>query len=242
MKFSIKIAAFSLFMAYSSLFSPLFAQQTKPKLYLIAGQGADYRLFQKYNFDDFDTTALNYIVPERGDNMASYARRLIAQMDTTQPFYLMGASLGGMLACEIAKVTHPEKVLIVASAKCRDELPLRFRFQKYIPLYKLFKGTTLKRFALAAQPIVEPESRLERPTFKAMLEAKHPDFMSRSIEMIVNWDNVVIPDNVVHIHGTDDHVIPLRRVKNAIVVEHGSHMMTLTRSAEVQPYVNQLLK
>jgi pimeloyl-ACP methyl ester carboxylesterase len=222
--------------------TPILAQNPKPKLYLIAGQGADYRLFHKFNFDDFDTTAIRYIVPDVNDNMTTYAQKLIAQMDTTQPFYLMGSSMGGMLACEIAKVTHPEKVLIIASAKCRDELPLRYRFQKFVPLYKLFKGETLRSFAMSAQPIVEPDSRRERATFKAMLLDKDPDFMSRSIGMICNWDNQHIPQNIVHIHGSNDHVIPLRRVKNAIVIDNASHMMTLTQSDVVQPFVNQLLK
>jgi pimeloyl-ACP methyl ester carboxylesterase len=217
-----------------------FSQTTKPRLYLLAGQDSDYRLFQKYNFERFDTTAICYITPEKGDDMATYARRLMAQMDTTQPFFLMASSLGGMLSCEMAKVKRPEKILMLAGAKCRRELPFHFRMQKYVPLYRLFGGRALKAFAVTVHFFLEPETRRERKVFRAMMHDKDPKFMTRGVAMIVNWNNTTLPDNIIHLHGSKDRVLPKRRVRHATIIKGASHTMALTRSAEIQPFLNLL--
>jgi pimeloyl-ACP methyl ester carboxylesterase len=218
------------------------AQIQKPKLYLLAGQDSDHRLFHKYNFDQFDTTAIHYIKPERRENLNHYARRLLTQIDTTQPFYLMGSSIGGMIACEMAKMTHPQKILILASPKCRKELPWRIRVQKHLPFYKIFSGKALKKIALWVQYALEPEGRSETPIFKTMMKDKDPDFMTRGVDMIIRWDNTAIPTNMLHIHGEKDHVIPSKNVKNAVILRKGSHLITITRSLEVQPFLDSLLR
>jgi pimeloyl-ACP methyl ester carboxylesterase len=217
------------------------AQIQRPKLYLLAGQDSDHRLFHKYNFDQFDTAAIHYIKPERHENLHNYSRRLLAQIDTLQPFYLMGSSIGGMIACEMAKMTSPKKILILASPKCRKELPWRIRVQKHLPFYKIFSGKALKKIALWVQYALEPEGRSETPIFKTMMQYKDPDFMKRGVDMIIRWDNTMIPPNLLHIHGEKDHVIPSKNIKNAVILPKGSHLITITRNAEVQPFLDSLL-
>jgi surfactin synthase thioesterase subunit len=69
--------------------------------------------------------------------MYSYAKKLSHQIDTTQPFILIGVSLGGMLATEMTDFIQPEKTIIISSAKNKYELPHRYRFQNIVPIYYL---------------------------------------------------------------------------------------------------------
>jgi pimeloyl-ACP methyl ester carboxylesterase len=217
----------------------LFSQTT---IYLFPGQGSDYRVFSKTVVPHhYDTVIINYPVPEKKMSMDEYAAQLIAQIDTSSSFILLGYSLGGMLATELSAVLKPEFTIVVSSAKQQYELPWRYRFQKQVPLYALFPKCLIKVGALLIQPLVEPDRKKEKATFKAMLKAKDSRFLKRSIYMIVNWDRVEVPANITHIHGTKDHTLPYRKVNTDYKVDKGSHMMILTESERINRILKKIL-
>ncbi len=121
--------------------------QERMRLYLLPGTGADHRLFHPLDLSGFDTVNVTLPVAQWGESMSHYAARVAAtQIDTTAPFALVGVSLGGMVATELAAQLQPEHVLIIASAKTREELPVGYRFARYLPLYRLVGGRTMRWF------------------------------------------------------------------------------------------------
>lgn len=223
----------------------LFGQMLKgqdPVIYLFPGQGSDERIFSNIRFDtSFKIVNILYPVPEKGTTMKEYALILKKQIDTTGEYSFIGVSLGGMLCSELADVLHPKKIIIISSAKCRKELPFRYRFQKNIPIYKLFPKGAIKFGARMLQPIVEPDRKKNKATFKSMLKNKNAKFLKRSVGMIIRWDKKTYKENIIHIHGTKDHTLPIRKTKPTIIIEKGSHMMTLTRAKEIEKILNSLL-
>lgn len=211
------------------------------RVYLLPGQGADGVLFSRLHLDHCDTFHIRYPVPLKNETFNAYAHRLAQQIDTTQPFYLVGVSFGGMNAVEMTKFLKPQKVILLSSVKCRKELPFRYKFQKVLPLYKLFPGKFYIRTTQMARYVVEPDCRPYDSLFRAMIMRKDPMFIKRSIGMIVNWDNATVPSNVVHIHGKRDHTLPARRIKNAWFLKEGSHMMVYTRADDISLLINQEL-
>ncbi len=221
---------------------PASLAQQKVRVYLIPGQGADYRLFNNLDLgNQVDTIHVTLSIPDKGMKMAEYARRLALQIDTSAPFVLIGTSFGGMLAVEMSHFLHPEKVILISSAKCRIELPFRYRFQRVIPVYKLFTGKGIKTGARIMQPLVEPDRRKEKSIFKTMLKAKHPKFMKRSVAMIMEWEREVCHKSVFHIHGDADHTLPVHHINADVVLAEGSHMMTLSRGDEVSKIIRKEL-
>lgn len=218
--------------------------QTKPmNIYLIPGQGGDYRLFNNLDFDEsVDVKYVHFETPAEGVTIKDYARVLATQIDTTSPFVLVGVSLGGMIATEMTEFLTPEKTIIISSAKTRNELPGRYRFQQNFPLYKLVSSSMAKVGAQILQPIVEPDRRKEKETFKSMLKAKDPEFLRRTIGMIINWSRAEYPKTIVHIHGNKDKTIPIRNVEYHYLVKGGSHMMVLTRGEEISQILHQILR
>jgi pimeloyl-ACP methyl ester carboxylesterase len=216
----------------------------KEKVYLLPGQGADYRLFSKLQIDSsrFDTIHIKYPEPVKKETMKQFAQRLIQQIDTCGEFYLIGTSLGGMLACEISEIKEPKGLILISSAKNKEELPFRYRFQKFIPVYRTISGNTLLWGAKKLQPLVEPDSKNNKEIFESMLEKKSAHYMKWTIHMICTWDKSSPPRNCLHIHGEKDKTIPIRRVKNPVLIENGSHMITLTRGEEVSAIINGYLK
>ena len=204
----------------------VFGQQ--PTVYLIPGQGSDYRLYNNLTIP-YDTVHVQYFTPSEVDSMESFAHQLAKQIDTTSPYGIIGVSLGGMLASEMKEFLNPEFVIVVSSAKCREELPARYRFMEKVPVNQIFSSEFYKNGALLAQPLVEPDRKLEEETFKSMLKDKDPDFLKRTAGIIINWNRKEAPEGIYHIHGNNDNTIPLRNVQADVVIEDGSHMMMLTK-------------
>ncbi|MBA2612125.1 MAG: alpha/beta hydrolase [Bacteroidetes bacterium] len=184
---------------------------------------------------------MSYPVPVKGASMKEYAIILSKQIDTTHDFYFIGVSIGGMFCCELAEILHPKKIIIISSAKCRKELPFRYRFQKNIPIYKLFPKKVIKFGARVLQPLVEPDRNKNKATFKSMLKNKNAALLKRSVNMIIRWDKKTYNGSIIHIHGTKDHTLPIRKIKPNIIVDKGSHMMTLTRAKEIEKILKSIL-
>jgi hypothetical protein len=146
-----------------------------------------------------------------------------------------------MLATEMADFLEPEKIIVISSAKQRKELPGRYRFQKVIPFYKIFPARAIKRGAKFVQPIVEPDSKNDRKVFLEMIENKDPDFLKRTINMIIRWKREEYREDIIHIHGDSDNTIPLKNVDYDYLIKDGSHMMVYTRAAEISALINKIL-
>jgi len=223
--------------------SSLLMAQDPPRLYLIAGHGSDHRVFQNLDFTGYDTVVLPFLIPERGEQMPAYARRMAARIDTTRPFALVGISIGGMIATEMADFLEPEAVVLIASAKERSDLPLRYRFQRHLPLYRLFPGQLLKRLTVLVQPWFEPGVRDYRELCRDMVMQKPPQLTRRGIHMIITWPRQAPPPGVplLHLHGPEDTTLPLKCIEEAEVVPGGSHMMALFRGEAVSARMRAFL-
>ena len=90
------------------------------KLYCISGLGADHRLFAHIAVPGYELVDVPWLPFPRTDTMATYAMKLAATMPDDAP--IIGLSLGGMLATEIAKRSPQRRVVIISSAKVRAEL------------------------------------------------------------------------------------------------------------------------
>ena len=214
----------------------------KIKVYLIPGQGADYRLFNQLKLGDkYDTVHIQFTTPPRKCSLSDYAQILLEQVDSSENFILIGVSIGGMIAVEMSEIIKPLQTIVISSAKCRQELPHRYRFMRFFPLNKLTPKSFYKIGAQIAQPIVEPDRKIGKEVFKAMLKDKKPLFFKRTANMIINWKRKTYSDGIIHIHGNNDHTIPLRKVKADYIIKKGSHMMVYTKGEEINELLSKLL-
>jgi len=215
----------------------------KTNIYLIPGQGSDYRVFQKLEFDTakFEVKHIKYLLPDEGMKMNEFAKKLANQIDTSKKFIIIGYSLGGMLATEMSSFLKAEKIIVISSAKSKDELPNKYTFQTKFPIYKLVNADLAKWGALNFQEIVEPDSKNEKEIFSSMLNDKNPEFLKRSISMIINWDREIYPSSIIHIHGNKDNTLPIENIDFDYLIPDGSHMMVLTRAKEVSVVLKDIL-
>ncbi len=216
--------------------------QQRCNAYLIPGHGSDERVFKNLVLpEEYTPHYIKYIVPDKDDTMFSYAKKLAEQIDTTQDFIIIGFSLGGMIATELTNTLNPQKTIIISSAKCRQELPGRYRMLKYFPTHKAFPAELVKQGAKVAQPLVEPDRKKEEEIFKAMLDDKDKVFMKRAVQLIVTWERDTYDDKIIHIHGENDHTLPDKNIDYDFLIDGGSHMMVLTKGEEITKVLNIVL-
>lgn len=214
----------------------------KINAYFFSGQGSDYRIFSKITLDsNYQLINIAMPIPSKNETIEEYSKSLISQIDTTKKYIFIGVSLGGMVCSELADIMHPERIIIISSAKCRDELPGLYQFQKYVPVNKIVPKGMVKIGAQILQPIVEPDRKKNKIVFKSMLKNKSSKYFKGSANMIVNWDKTDYNPEIVHIHGSNDHTLPVRNVHANYVVKGGSHMMTLTRGEELNSLILEIL-
>lgn len=219
------------------------AQNPKTNVYCLHGQGSDTRLFTHFRLDStaFNLYLITLPMPDCGGNMAQLATKILAEIDTTEAFILVGVSLGGMVAVEINEQFRAQKVVLISSAKSSKEIPFRYRFMHFLPIYRLIPRVLYKVGARLMQPIIEPDRRRQAAIFNAMLSDKNALFLKRSTRLIVDWQRTNSANNIVQIHGTKDHTLPIKKTHSDYTIKNGSHLMMLTEGEQLSALVNQIL-
>jgi hypothetical protein len=211
-------------------------------IYCIPGMGVDERLFKNLQVDNCQIHYIKWITPLKNESLPDYALRLSKQIDSSKPFALLGVSFGGMCATEIAKQLHPLKTFVISSCKIKEELPLKLTIWKYIPLYKIVSDIVYKRGAMIFRRQFGVSTKEQRERFKEMMDASPKNYFKGAVHCIMSWENKIIPISVVHIHGTADKILPIKKLKVKYVIEGGSHFMIINKAAEINQLINAELK
>jgi hypothetical protein len=212
------------------------------RVYLIPGLAVDERLFSNIRIDNAMLIRVKWITPFKNESLPDYARRLSAQIDPSQPFYLIGVSFGGMCAIEISKQLKPEKTILVSSAKGQADLPWYFKILRYLPMHLWLGDRFAVWMASNSKWLFGVKKGEQAELFYDMMRKAPKDYPRRAIDCIVTWENTECPENIVHIHGTRDRIIPIRNVKNCIKLEGGTHFMIMNSAEELNRMLNELLE
>lgn len=213
-----------------------------PAIYLVPGLGADGRLFHRLRLPEgYKFATIEWTPPDENDSLSSYAEKILQQVPLGEPFVLIGVSLGGMLAVEMAKIRKPEKVILISSAKTRSELPTYLRWLSKTKIHRLYPTTWLTEAFILIRPFFGKMPPREYELFKDMFKNVGEEFIDWAKVAVMEWQNEEVPDNLYHIHGTADRILPIKYIKNCTPVQGGSHYMIITKSGEVSRLVQEFL-
>jgi len=211
------------------------------KIFLIPGLGADHRIYQHINLQGHEVVNVEWLEPETTDNLAYYAQKLIDYYQIPAQSIVIGNSLGGMIAIEIAKKIELDKVILISSIKTADEAPSYFRFFRISKLHHLIPQKKITSLEFLIEYAFGGMSEEDQQLFKSMLRNTSPTFMQWALDAILKWDNHIIPKNVYHITGDKDRVFPYQRIKGAVIVKGGTHIMIFDKSKEINTWLKNIL-
>jgi pimeloyl-ACP methyl ester carboxylesterase len=207
-------------------------------IYCISGFGADERVFENLDFGENEVHFISWKIPEKKEPLFSYAKRMSEDIIYPDPI-LIGLSFGGMMSIEIAKIISVQKVILISSISTFHELPL---FMKIAGKLRLNKLIPMKPY-----PILEPlenynlgvETKEEKKLLKEYRKNLNLQYSNWAMDQVVNWKNDWIPPHLVSIHGTKDHIFPIRYIqKPDYIIRGGGHLISMNNSEEV----NKILK
>lgn len=211
----------------------------KTPIYLISGLGADERIFRRLDFGAYKPVYIPWISPAPKETLSQYAIRLSAVINTENPL-ILGISFGGMIATEIARHRKDASVMLISSAKNKRELPVLYRLAGRLSLHYFIPVRWLKHANFITYTLFGMKSPEEKALLKSILKDTDSVFLKWAIQAIISWKNERNPDAFVHIHGTDDLILPCSNIKHVnFKIKNGGHLMIYTHAKEISEILRQ---
>ena len=203
-------------------------------LYFISGLGADKRVFQKLQVPEpFIIHHLEWMPVNQEDGLSQYCSGLIDQINLNEPFILIGLSFGGIVAMELSRQIEPVQTVLISSISRPEEVGKIFmvlkklKAQKIIPVHLFLKPSRILFRLFGAH------TNEEKDLLKNILRDTDPLFFKWAIDRMFSWKNEWRPPGLIHIHGTNDKILPYNKNMQAIKVEGGEHLMVYSKAEEI---------
>ncbi len=210
------------------------------RIYVFSGLGADERVFKYLDFQDYDPVFIRWLQPTLNETIEHYSERLLEQITTEKPI-LIGLSFGGLIATEVSKLIDTEKLVLIASAKTKKEIPFYYRWSGLLNLHKFLPSRLLKHPGFIANWFFGAKTSEDKRMLADILRDTDELFLKWAIDQLVKWSNKELPKNIQHIHGTNDRILPFRFVKADFSIKDGGHFMTVNKYLEVNQILRSLL-
>lgn len=193
--------------------------------YILPGMGASSNMYSGPWRDIQDCCFIDWPPSKNEISIADLAKRLINEYPIDQNDTLIGSSLGGMVALEIAHRTGSKRVFLIGSAINPDELSL---------LSKVLMPFASKTVVKISQYI----SSFSNDKIQQMYSKSELDFIVSMSVAIINWHGYNgNPKTINRIHGKKDYFITCP--ENCEIIEKGGHLIALTHARECVDFINR---
>lgn len=215
----------------------------KIHLYFVPGLAASKEIFKNIVLpaDVYEVHIIEWLLPEKKESLSSYAQRM-ATFVTQENAVLVGVSFGGVVVQEMAKYLQLQKLIIISSVKSKQELPKRFTVAKVTKAYKLLPTSIISSVGDLTKFAIGPRSKKRLRLYNEYLSIKDKDYLDWAIEKMVNWNRSEADKNVYHIHGDLDAVFPIKNIKDAMILEGGTHIMILNKGSKVSKMLQNIIE
>ena len=150
---------------------------------------------------------------------------------------LIGVSFGGVLVQEMSKLIPAKKVIIISSLKKRSELPRRLKLLQKLGLYKLLPTGRISRIDDFSRFNFHQTLKRKTELYNRYMRVRNEKYLNWAIKTVLHWKGSGDISNVVHIHGTQDEIFPIKHIDNCIPVEKGTHAMIITRAKRISEII-----
>lgn len=210
-------------------------QNDHPQLFLIPGMTPEYDVFARLSSLLPSARVVPFVEPHPSETLEQYAQRF--SMHLEPGCILIGASFGGLLAQEVARVMPVRGCVLISSVQSLDELPLLLRSWCRLPRHA---RACLMRFigqvCLRIPRVVRSRStvrlsKLSSPWHLWATEAAVEFLKARCAPQVTMF----------RIHGDDDATFPLSNLKLDqldLIIRGGTHVLPVTHPKELAAAIN----
>lgn len=194
------------------------------------GMAASSTIFENISLpkEQFEVYLLEWFVPKINESLSDYALRMTQEIKHENPV-LIGVSFGGILVQEMSEHIATRKVIIISSVKCNKELPRRMKVAKRTLAYKLIPTRLLSNVELLAKYTFGETVTKRIQLYEKYLRMRDKKYLDWAIENVILWKRCEPNPKVIHIHGLNDEVFPVKHIKEFIPVKNGTHIMIINK-------------
>ena len=193
-------------------------------------------MFQNFSFEGFEVVHVDWILPLENETLQNYALR-ISENIKDENAILIGLSFGGILSVEISKIKKFKKIFLLSSAKTKSEIPFYYRLIGKLNLLKKLPNSILKRVNSLTYLVFGAKTNAEKSLLEDIVRNTDNIFLKWALHQIMNWKNENYSENIVHIQGDSDFILPHIFVKYDYLIKGGTHFMTLNQSKAIETII-----
>ena len=215
----------------------------KTHIYLVPGLAASSRIFEHLKFpqEQFIIHYLEWLLPESiNENISSYAKRMCDKVLHKNPI-LIGVSFGGIMVQEMSKIITTKKTIIISSVKSKNELPKRLKVAKATKAYKLFPAKMVSNIENFTQYAFGSTAKKRVELYRKYLSMRNENYLLWAIYNVLHWEQEEPLPNIVHIHGNNDGVFPIKHIKQCRIIESGTHVMILNKAMQISKAIIEVI-
>lgn len=196
-------------------------------IYVLPGMGADSSMYRGEWRALENCTFLDWPDYRGETTLTAIAQRIVDGAGVRDGDAVVGHSLGGMVACEIARSRKLSRLILMGSATRKEEissvLALLHPLADYTPFEFLQKAAARLPGELAE-----------------MFSRSQADFLRATCLAIFRWEGLDAGTaQPYRIHGKSDRVIPCPRQHVHCVLE-GGHMIPVTHATDCVNFIRSL--
>lgn len=205
------------------------------RLYVLPGLAADARTFGQFSVPGMEVVPFTWVPPRKGESLSQYAHKLREQVQEDEPFCLLGVSFGGMIMLELAKIIRPQHTFLVSAAKTHREIPPYYRLIGFTPrllpywLWKRLMVRSRKKGAAVHDEFLE--------VLLTMIRESEGSLFRWSTSATLRWRNYTVPENLSHMHGQQDPLLPAKYMTPDVWVEDGTHYLINTHATQISQWI-----
>ena len=194
------------------------------------GLAASSSIFENIKLpeDEFEIMLLEWFMPLKNESLEEYAFRMTKNVKHENPV-LIGVSFGGILVQEMSKIINVHKTIIISSVKSNKEFPLRMKIAKSTMAYKLIPTQLLSNVEALAKYAFGETVTKRLALYEKYLQMRDKNYLDWAIENVILWKNDKVDKKVIHIHGLNDEIFPVKYISNYIPVKGGTHIMIINK-------------
>lgn len=214
----------------------------KIHIYFMPGLAASSKIFEYLTLseDKFELHYLEWLLPITiKEPIEDYAKRMAALVVKDKPV-LVGVSFGGIMVQEMSKHLTTQKVIIISSVKSNTEFSKRLKIIQQTKAYKLFPSKVIANIEDFSTVIFGALTKKRLAIYNKYLSVRDPNYLTWSIDQVLNWQQTTPQENIVHIHGKNDHIFPIKNIENCITIEKGTHIMILTKAKAISKIISNI--
>lgn len=191
------------------------------------------------------TEIWEWITPVGNETIEQYAARWVERNrgEAGGRAIVVGASFGGIVGQEVAKLLDADALVLVGSVKTRSERPIWMRMLSplrwlagLVPWRVVQWGVDQMRGIW--RPIVGKDLGLVIEEFVTA----EPKLIGWSIKRLLAWkgeSDLLCP--VTSIHGTKDRLLPMDMNQVDVVIPDGGHVLSVSHAGEIADVLQRLV-